>query len=95
MKRQSILTDNMEECIICKTTRNIEIHHVIYGTANRKNSEKYKLIVPLCNYHHTGSNDSVHRNKALDTKLKKYAQSKFEEAYPELDFLKIFGKNYK
>lgn len=64
------------------------------GMANRKKSEKYGCWCYLCAKHHNMSNEGVHYNKALDSKLKKYAQKKFMEVYPELDFLKIFGRNY-
>ena len=92
--KKSILTKDMEHCLVCGTNQNIHIHHVIYGTAKRKLSDKYGLIVPLCATHHNMSKQGVHFNKTLDTKLKQYAQRKFEENYPELSFLKVFGKNY-
>lgn len=40
------------------------------------------------------SNDGIHFNSKLDKKIKAYTQKRFNEIYPELDFLKIFGKNY-
>ena len=89
------IISNERECLVCKTTYNLHKHHVFEGTANRKKSEKYGCWCYLCAKHHNLSNEGVHYNKALDKKLKKYAQSKFEETYPELDFLKIFGRNYK
>ena len=61
---------------------------------NRKWSEKYGLVVPLCYMHHNGSDAGVHFDKTLDTALKIMAQRKFEETYPELNFREIFGKNY-
>ena len=69
-------------------------HHVLYGTSNRKNSEKYGLVVPLCYRHHNGSGDGVHFNKTLDLELKMYAQDRFMEEYPEENFLQIFGRNW-
>ena len=41
-------------------------HHVFYGTANRKISEKYGLKAYLCLEHHTydGGSEAVHRNHA-------------------------------
>jgi hypothetical protein len=35
-----------------------------------------------------------HGNKELDMKLKRMAQRRFEEVYPELSFLAVFGRNY-
>ena len=40
------------------------------------------------------SSEGVHFNKPLNTKLKEYTQKKFNEVYPDLDFMQIFGKNY-
>ena len=93
-KRYSIITKNFEKCIICETTFNIHKHEVFYGTANRKLSIKYGLVVPLCARHHNLSKEGVHFNRNLDLKLKKIAQKKFEEKYPDLDFIKIFGKSF-
>lgn len=91
-KKQSILASDMEHCMLCGAP-NPHIHHVCFGP-NRKWSEKYKLTVPLCAMHHNMSNAGVHFDKTLDTALKIMAQRKFEEVYPELNFLEIFGKNY-
>ncbi len=72
-------------------------HHVFYGTANRKLSEKYGLKVYLCMEHHTydGGSEAVHRNHDIDIKLKGVAQEAFEKKYPSLDFKSIFGKNIR
>lgn len=71
-----------------------EIHHVIYGTGNRKLSDKYGLVVGLCYNHHRG-NQGVHGgNRELDMELKKMAQRRFDEIYPQGDFLALFGRNY-
>lgn len=94
MKRYSILQDEMNECYFCGTTKNLHIHEVFYGTANRQKSIRYGCCVSLCAIHHNLSNMSVHFNKDMDLNLKKTMQRKFIEVYPELDFLKIFGKNY-
>lgn len=92
--KKSILTNDLEHCLVCGTNQNIHIHHVFYGTAKRKLSDKHGLIVPLCASHHNMSKQGVHQNKILDTRLKQFAQRKFEEQFPQLNFLKIFGKNY-
>lgn len=43
--------------------------------------------------HHTGD-FGVHTIPELMKETKAFGQEKFELYYPELDFLKIFGKNY-
>ncbi len=91
-KLESILAADMGHCIVCGKP-NPHKHHVLYGP-NRKWSEKYKLTVPLCYMHHNGSNAGVHFDKCLDLALKKMAQRKFMEEYPEENFVEIFGRNY-
>lgn len=89
----SIIIDRLDRCLVCKTYQNIHIHHV-FGASNRKNSTKYGLVVPLCGKHHNQSNEGVHYNRKLDLELKKLGQKSFQYHYPELDFLKIFHRNY-
>lgn len=59
-----------KECIICNSL-NVEEHHVFFGTANRKLSEKYGLKVYLCAEHHRGTR-GVHGKdgKMVDSYLK-------------------------
>lgn len=82
-----------KKCYICGTSNWIEKHH-IFGGANRKNSEKYGLYVNLCHTHHNEPPNGVHHNRSNDIKLKQEGQRRFKKAYPNLDFLKIFGRNY-
>lgn len=89
---ESIITKDMRHCYLCGSSH-VEIHH-IYGAANRPLSTKFGLVVPLCNFHHTGSGEAVHFNKELMEELHKLGQWKFEEHYPELSFRKIFGRSY-
>lgn len=94
MKRFSILQDEMNECYFCGSRKNLHIHEVYFGTANRQKSIRYGCCVSLCNIHHNLSNMSVHFNRDMDLNLKRTMQKRFIEVYPDLDFLKIFGKNY-
>ena len=83
------------KCYVCGTTYNLHRHHVFYGTSNRKNSEKYNMVVCLCAAHHNMSSTGVHSNKKLDLRLKKEYQLRWEkENGNREDFMKIFGKNY-
>lgn len=88
------IISNEKQCLICGSTYNLHRHHIFGGVANRKLSEQYGCWCYLCARHHNMSNDGVHFSKSLDTNLKQFGQQKFIEAYPELDFMKIFGKNY-
>lgn len=83
-----------KECYVCGVTFPIHEHH-IFGGNKRKLSEKYGIKVFLCWNHHEGTYGVHGRDgKELAEKLHKLGQEAFEEAYPDLDFLEIFGKNY-
>lgn len=100
---KSIMHDKSDgTCYLCMllhedhSRKQTQEHHVFYGTANRKLSEKYGLKVYLCMEHHTydGGPEAVHRNNDIDTRLKEMAQIDFETKYPTLCFRAIFGKTY-
>lgn len=83
-----------KECFVCCTIMNLHSHHIFGGVSNRKQSEKRGLKVWLCAYHHNMSNEGVHFNKPLDTKLKTMAQEYYEEHYGTREqFIKEFGKS--
>lgn len=76
-----------------------EKHHV-FGGPLRKKSEHFGLTVYLCRKHHTGdisgSREAVHRPDFNDygLRLKKDAQTAFEQKYGHEAFVREFGKNY-
>ena len=78
------------ECAICETTIGLECHHVIHGTFNRRNSEKYGLKIWVCRRCH----EYIHRERTADLALIKMAQRKFEETHTRDEFRSIFGKNW-
>ena len=88
------------QCYLCMLLCNdyrmkqTQEHHVIFGTANRRLSEKYGLKVYLCLNHHKEGPESAHRNAEIARMLKGRAQMEFERRWPELSFRMIFGKNY-
>lgn len=70
-----------KECYICRqllneqgifkqlTPYNLEEHHIMHGTANRKVSERYGLKVYLCIPHHRTGDNAVHRCRDMDLYL--------------------------
>lgn len=90
---KSIMSDK-KECFITGRTDNLHRHHVYAGNPNRKISEKWGCWCYLTGEYHNQSNKGVHFDKDLDMKLKVECQRRFEEAYPEASFLKVFGRNY-
>lgn len=95
MKRYSIITNNLNNCIVCGRPKEA-LHEVFFGTANRKKSIEYGLVIPLCNYHHNMSNEGIHFNRELDLNYKKIAEQRWITYYGETKerFIKEFGKNY-
>lgn len=89
----SIIQD-AKESFISGRTDNIEEHHIFYGAGRRELSEKYGLKVYLAHDEHNEPPDGVHHNKARRRELERIGQMAFMERYPELDFVKIFGRNY-
>ena len=77
------------ECYNCGDTRNLEEHHIFYGTRNRKKSEHYGLKVHLCPGCHRHKKTGVHGGNAeLDACLKKEAERLFEKNTAESCFMK-------
>ena len=89
---KSILQEDTDYCFVCGRY-GTEIHHIFFGTSNRKMSDKYGCVVGLCYEHHRG-NSGVHHNRELDLELKRMAQRRFQEIYTEEQFLAVFGRNY-
>ena len=75
-------------CFICGCTAT-EMHHV-YGGANRKHSDKFGLVMPLCRNCHA----ELHRNRALWNVYKAAFQQKFEKEYSHEYFMSVFGRSY-
>jgi len=79
-------------CVNCCTTFNLESHHCLHGTANRKIAEKYGLKVWLC---HTCHMDLHDWNTALDRELQQRAQRYYEANIgTRAEFRRDFGKSY-
>lgn len=80
-KYYTIMTDNTDKCYVCGGVA-VDMHHCLHG-ADKKLSEEYGLLVPLCRQchekvHHTGGE--------YDRMLKKEAQRQY--------LIKIFGRCY-
>lgn len=88
------IIQNEKVCYISGSTVGLEEHHIFYGTANRRLSEKYGLKIWLSAYWHRDYVNGIHFNKELDTKVKKIAQARFEETHTREEFIRIFGRNY-
>ena len=92
--KKSILQRN-KACYICGTTLNLQLHHIFYGTANRKLSDADGCVVYLCLNHHTGA-QGVHHNRMLDLTIKAKCQIEWQRQNNKTvdDFIKRYGKSY-
>ena len=79
-------------CLVCRTTQNLECHH-IFGGSRRSLSTEYGLTTWLCHEHHTGIH-GVHFDKKFMQELKELGQIVFTEKYGDALFFQRFGKNY-
>lgn len=97
---RSIMQEKNGECYLCKKLLGgvyrpaTEEHHVMYGNADRKLSERYGLKVYLCYEHHRGNKGVHHDGTDLNILLRQEAQKAFMKKYPDKDWMEIFGKNY-
>lgn len=90
---KSIVQDGEPRCFVCGSVRELELHHIMPGVANRRWSTKLGLVCYLCRTHHTGQY-GVHYNRNLMFALKQEAQRAFEKTHTRQEWMDIFGKNY-
>ena len=95
-ERYSIITDNLNQCIICGRT-NINLHEV-FGGRNRQNSKDYGLVIPLCQelHHNQYKCLGIHFDEELRDYWHKKGQQIAMEYYnwSKEDFRKVFYINY-
>lgn len=89
-KRFSLFSKDTKHCYFCSSGYELTWHEIFRGR-NRQNSMKYGLCLRMCLFCHEKYQEDKHFNDFWHVK----GQATFEETYPELDFVKIFKKNYK
>lgn len=89
MEIKSIMTDDYEHCFVCGKEAQ-QWHHVM-NKADKKKSEKYGLLIPVCAKCHSRIHDT---DEELNKQIKKIAQADFMKEYTFADWLRIFGKSY-
>lgn len=84
------------KCYICGKRQCLEVHHIFFGVANRKKSDRDGMVVFLCNDCHRGTSSGVHHNKDADIHLKMIAQEIWQRHYNKTkeDFVAVYGKSY-
>ena len=89
---KSIMQDE-KVCYISGSPIDLEAHH-IFGGPNRKLSEQYGLKVWLRHDLHNEPPYGAHHCRRTNRMLQQAGQRAFQAKYPDLDFVKIFGRNY-
>lgn len=99
---KSIMQKRDGRCYLCERFNQdfsekpyLEEHHAIFGSSGRKLSTKFGLLIYLCPEHHRTSKNAVHQNHEMAAFVQDKAQRAFEEHFKDLDFMAIFGRNYK
>ena len=95
IKIESIVS-NKKECFRCHSILGLHKHHIFFGTANRKKSDKDGCWIWLCGIHHNLSNAGIHFDKKFDLEVKKLTERKWIEYYDDNveGFIARYGKNY-
>ena len=89
-KRFSLFSMDTNHCYFCHSTHQLTWHEIFRGR-NRSNSMKYGLCLRMCLKCHKKYQDNLFFNDFWHKK----GQALFEKAYPDLDFVDIFKRNYK
>lgn len=88
--RFSLFSTDTTHCYFCPSTYKLTWHEIFRGK-NRANSMKYGLCLRMCLVCHEKYQD----DPAFNDYWHKKGQALFEKAYPDLDFVEIFKKNYR
>lgn len=101
MARSIMHSKDDRTCYLCMLLRDdysarvdLQEHHAMPGTANRRLSERYGLKVYLCVEHHLVGPEAVHNNIRLLRLLQENAQMAFERRYSHEKWMEVFGRNF-
>lgn len=89
MELKSIMTNDFEHCFLCG--KEAQQWHHVFNKSDKKRSEKYGLLVPLCAKCHSKVHDT---DESLNKELKKLAQNYFLRQYSFSLWVEEFQKSY-
>ena len=82
-------------CAICGRP-NTEIHHLVFGVANRKLADADGLVLPVCREHHEFFHDNAKVSRMIGQLM--YERDKCAEGYglsaARESFMLRYGRNY-
>ena len=87
------IISNEKRCYECGRFTNLQIHHCLHGTANRKLADEDGLTVYLCYKCHKVLHE---KSKEMDLKYMRLAERAFLDFYNKTieEFIERYGKNY-
>lgn len=91
MAKSILQPDGEKVCYVSGSRINLDLHHVMHGSANRKIADKWGI---WCWLRHDIHMDLHDRDKELDLQLKQEAQEAFEKLYSHEKWMELFRKNY-
>lgn len=102
VRKQKSILQNQEhkQCYLCMllygddSIKQVEDHHIFYGTANRSISERNGFKVNLCIWHHRIGKEAVHNNRENDLLLKERCQEEYERTHTRQEFYALMHKNF-
>jgi len=91
MAKSILQPDGEKVCYVSGSRINLDLHHVMHGSANRKIADKWGI---WCWLRHDIHMDLHDKDKELDLQLKQEAQEAFEKLYSHEKWMELFRKNY-
>ena len=89
-----MLNSKEDGCFMCESP-DVELHHIMFGTGQRKISDEWGCTVYLCPRHHRGTKGVHGRDgRPLNMYLKRLGQRDIDQQYGKGKFFELFGKNY-
>lgn len=83
-----------KKCYVTGLTEGLELHHIYFGTGNRKVSDQNGFVVWLTPTYHRDAKKGVHFNREFDLLLKQECQAKYEEMHSREEFMRLIGRSY-
>lgn len=93
LQMKSIICSD-KKCFICGSTKDLEKHHCLFGTANRQKADSDGLWVWLCHEcHHGIHNGNIYAKTSLEQKAQKaWLLDDYDRSIN--DFIERYGRNY-
>lgn len=98
--RASILGSKKGVCYLCEKLygdsgyKYTELHHIMFGSGKRKDSEELGLTADLCRMHHREGEEAVRNNAGIRELLCREAQRAFEQTHMRKEWMERGFKNY-